>query len=173
MDIIPLINAFTNIFNQTFNQNLSQLNLESKIRDVGDTFTLKLYEAFLNYIDDKFKNSKERKQNYNIKETKLRSLTTSIGCIYVNSTSYYHKQTNERFVLLRQILHLKLYQRLTNEAEYQLIKYTIDENMSQAARHALKNTTISKSTVSKKIAKLDGTQYEDINRKIILLKFFI
>ena len=164
MKIIPLINEFTNTFNETFNKNLNPLNLESKIRDVGDSFTLKLYESFLNYIDDKFKSSRERKQRYYIKETRKRTLITSIGSITVNSTSYIDKKTNERFVLLREILHLKPYQRLTNEAEYQLIKYSMDENMSQAARHALRNTIISRSTVSKKIAKLDGSINEIITR---------
>lgn len=164
MKIIPLINEFTNTFNQTFNNNLNPLNLESKIRNIGDTFTLKLYESFLNYIDDKFKNSKERKLQFNIKETRKRTLITSVGCISINSTSYIDKKTNKRFVLLRDILHLKPYQRLTNDAEYQLVKYSMDENMSQAAKHALRNTQVSRSTVSKKIAKLDGSIYEVIKR---------
>ena len=164
MKIIPLINEFTNNFNEIFNKNLNPLNLESKIRDAGDMFTLKLYESFLNYIDDKFKHSKERKLIYNIKETRKRTLITSVGYIAINSTSYVNKTTKERFVLLREILHLKPYQRLTNEAEYQLIKYAMDENMSQAARHALRNTVISRSTVSKKIKVLDGTIQENITR---------
>lgn len=164
MKIIPLINEITNTFNETFKKNLNPLNLESKIRDVGDIFTLKLYEHFLNYIDDKFKDSKERKSIYNIKETRERTLITSVGCINVNSTSYYNKTTKEHFVLLREILHLKPYQRLTNEAEYQLIKYAMDENMSQSARHALRNTQVSRSTVSKKIAKLDGSIIENVTK---------
>ena len=164
MEIIPLINEFTNTFNESFKENLNPLNLENKIKDAGDMFTLKLYESFLNYIDEKFKYSKERKANYNIKETKKRTLITSIGCITINSTSYVDKVTKERFVLLREILHLKPYQRLTNEAEYQLIKYAMDENMSQAARHALRNTIVSRSTVSKKIAKLDGSIQENVVR---------
>lgn len=162
MKIIPLINEFTNTFNEIFKENLNPLNLESKIRDVGDAFTLKLYEQFLNYLDDKFKNSKERKAKYNIKQTRTRYLITSIGYIKVNSTSYYSKDTHEHFVLLREILNLKPYQRLTNEAEYQLIKYAMDENMSQSARHALRNIVISRSTVAKKMAKLDGTIIENI-----------
>ena len=162
MKIIPLINEFTNTFNETFKENLNPLNLESKIRNIGDTFTLKLYEQFLNYLDEKFKNSKDRKLNYNIKETRKRTLITSVGCITINSTSYYTKDTHEQFVLLREILHLKPYQRLTNEAEYQLIKYAMDENMSQAARHALRNTQVSRSTVSKKIKVLDGSINEAI-----------
>lgn len=164
MKIIPLINEFTNTFNETFTKNLNPLNLESKIRDAGDIFTLKLYESFLNYLDNKFKHSKERKLNYYVKETRTKSLITSIGYITVNSTSYVDKKTKKRFVLLREILHLKPYQRLTNEAEYQLIKYAMDENMSQAARHALRNTIISRSTVSKKMANLNGSVNEVITK---------
>ena len=55
MKIIPLINEITNTFNEIFKNNLTPLNLESKIRDVSDTFTLKLYESFLNYFDENFK----------------------------------------------------------------------------------------------------------------------
>ena len=164
MNIIPLINEITNRFNESFKVNLTPLNLESKIRDVGDLFTLKLYESFLNYFDKQFKNSKERKKEYNIKETRGKTLTTSIGVIKVNSTSYYDKKTKEYYVPLRDILHLKPYQRLTNEAEYQLVKYAMEENMSQSARHALRNTVVSRSTVSKKIKVLDGSIDEDITR---------
>lgn len=162
MNIIPLINEITSTFNEIFKKNLTPLNLESKIRNVGDEFTLKLYEALLNNIDIQFKNSKERKQIYNVKETTKKTLITSVGIITVNSTAYYHKETKERFVLLREILHLKPYQRLTNEAEYQLVKYAMEENMSQAGKHALRNTFISRSCVSRKIKVLDGTIKEDI-----------
>jgi hypothetical protein len=162
MKIIPLINEITNSFNEIFKNNLTPLNLESKIRDVGDLFTLRLYEAFLNYFDDQFKNKKERKAEYNIKETRKRTLITSVGVITINSTSYINKKSKEYYVPLRDILHLKPYQRLTNEAEYQLIKYSMDENMSQASRHALRNTQVSRSTVSKKIKVLDGSIDENI-----------
>lgn len=162
MKIIPLINEIANSFNEIFKVNLNPLNLESKIRDVGDLFTLRLYETFLNYFDEQFKNKKGRKEEYNIKETRERTLITSIGVIKVNSTSYKNKNTKEYYVPLRDILHLKPYQRLTNEAEYQLVKYAMDENMSQSARHALRNTVVSRSTVSKKIKVLDGSINEVI-----------
>lgn len=162
MKIIPLINEITNTFNEIFKNNLNPLNLESKIRDIGDLFTLKLYESFLNYFDESFKKSKNRKKEFNIKETRKRTLITSVGVITINSTSYIDKKTKEYYIPLRDILHLKPYQRLTNEAEYQLTKYAMEENMSQAAKHALRNTVISRSTVSKKIKVLDGSINEVI-----------
>ena len=88
MKIIPLINEITNNFNQIFKNNLNPFNLESKIRDVGDLFTIKLYESFLNYLDEQFKKSKQRKLIYNIRETRKRTLITSIGIISINSTAY-------------------------------------------------------------------------------------
>ena len=113
MNIISLVNEFTNIFNESFKVKLNPLNLESKIRDVGDEFTLRLYQQFLNYLDRRFKKSKERKKIYNIKDTTKKTLITSIGIIEVNCTSYYSKKNHERFVFLREILNLKPYQRLT------------------------------------------------------------
>ena len=92
MTIIPLINEITNDFNEIFKNNLSSLNLESKIRNAGDLFTLRLYEYFLNFFDERFKKSEERKQEFNIKETRKRTLITSIGVITINSTFYINKK---------------------------------------------------------------------------------
>ena len=93
-----------------------------------------------NFFDEQFKNSKARKANYYVKETRQRTLITSIVSITVNCISYISKHNKHYYVPLRDVLHLKPYQRLTNEAEYQLIKYIMDENMSQSAKPALRNT---------------------------------
>lgn len=166
MNIIPLVNDFTNFFNEAFKTSLNPLNLESKIRQVGDEFTLRLYQEFLNFLNERFKDSKERKEKYNIKDTTKKTLITSMGIIVVNCTSYYSKDKHERFVFLREVLNLKPYQRLTNEAEYQLTKYAMDVNMSQAGKYALRNVIISRSTVSKKLAKLDGSIKEEIRKSV-------
>ena len=92
MKIIPLINEIIDTFNETFKNNLTPFNLESKIRDVGDLFTLRLYESFLNYFDENFKKSKERKKEFYVKETRTRTLITSVGVITINSTSYINKK---------------------------------------------------------------------------------
>ena len=93
-----------------------------------------------NFFDEQFKNSKARKANYYVKETRQRTLITSVSSITVNCTFYISKQDIHYYVPLRDVLNLKSYQRLTNEAEFQLIKYIMDENMSQSAKHALRNT---------------------------------
>lgn len=164
MNIILIFNKILNDFNKIFQNNLNPFTFESKIRECGDLFTIKLYEHFLNYFDIQFKNSKERKLKYNIKQTRQRTLITSVGVVTFNYTSYIDKQTRECFIPIREILYIKPYQRLTNEAEYQLVKYAMSENMSQSAKHALKNTIVSRSTVSKKIKVLNGSINEDISK---------
>jgi len=164
MTIIPLINEFMESFNKNFTKNVSFLNIESKIKNIGDNFTINFYQNFINNLDNKFKYSKERKEFYNIKETRKKTLITSIGTIEVNCTSYYKKGTKERYVFLRDLLKIKAYQRLTNEAEYQLIKCAMEQNMSMSARNALRNTIVSRSTVSRKIKALNGSINEEITK---------
>ena len=49
MNIIPIFYDFTNIFNEKMSTNINPLNLEQKIIETGDDFTLKLYEDYLSY----------------------------------------------------------------------------------------------------------------------------
>ena len=164
MKSISLFIDFINIFNEVFSKFLTPFNLEPSVMNAGDLFTTKLFESILNHLDYNFKHSNERKLRYYVKQTRKRSLLTSFGYITINYTSYIDKETKKTFVPLRDILYLKPYQRLTNHAEYQLVKYAMNENMSQSARHALRNTVVSRSTVSKKISRLDGSIQENITR---------
>ena len=164
MNIIPIIQNFTMIFNKKMNANITPYNLEQQIITAGDEFTLKLYEEYLNNLDIQFKKSPDRLNKYIIKETKLKTLITSIGEITFTSTRYIDKETNKTYYPIRDFLNLKPYQRMTNEAEHAIIKYAMGNNMSQAARNALRNTPISRSTVSKKITKLDGSIVENIDK---------
>jgi len=165
MNIITLIDDFTSNFNEKFSSEINPLNIERKIRTIGDDFTISLYEKFLTELDLTFKNSSLRKESYYVKETIARTLITSVGCINIKMTAYRRKDNNERYVFLRELLNLKPYQRLTNEAEYSLTKYAMENNMSQSAKYALRNTILSRSTVSKLLQKLDGSIIEKIERK--------
>lgn len=164
MNIIPIFYDFTNIFNEKMSTNINPLNLEQKIIETGDDFTLKLYEDYLSFLDRCFKYSTDRLEKYIVKETTLKTLTSSIGNITFTSTRYIDRETKKSYYPIRDILNLKAYQRMTNEAEHTITKYAMENNMSQAAKHALRNTPISRSTVSKKVAKLNGSIKEDIKK---------
>ncbi|MDD4795516.1 MAG: UPF0236 family protein [Bacilli bacterium] len=164
MNILPLIEHFTNTFNESFNCSLNPFDIERKIKDIGDSFTIKLYEEFLSYLDLRFKNSEERKKQLNVKETSKKTLITTIGIIKFNSTSYYSKDKNERYVFMREVLALKPYQRVSNEGEFNIVKEVMNSNMSEAGKKALRGVTLSRSAISKRMAKLDGSIKEDIKR---------
>lgn len=164
MNIISIIENFSNTFNANMNANINPLNLEQEIVNVGDQFTLKLYEKYLNYIDTAFKLSPERIEQYIVKETTTRTLASSVGYISFNSTRYIDRNTGKSYSPIRDFLSLRPNQRMTNEAEYAIIKCVKENNMSQAAKFALRNIQISRSTVSKKILKLKGSIKENIVR---------
>lgn len=74
MKIIPLINEFTNTFNEIFKNALNPFNLESKIRNVGDEFTLKLYPEQEKYMKEHMNyiiNNLEEIKNQNDKDYKV------------------------------------------------------------------------------------------------------
>ena len=164
MNIISLISFFTNSFNKEFNNNIDFLDLESKIKNIGDDFTKQVYIQYLTYIDDEFAKSNFRKEKYTIKERPVKNIITSFGTITFKHRVYVERDTKKRYSFIKDILHLKPYQKITEQAEYQLIKYAMNENMSQAGKHAIRGEVIFRSTVSKKIAKLKGTIHEDIKK---------
>ena len=164
MNIIPLIKNLENTFNESFKTNLDFFDLESKIMNIGDNFTLELYSKVIEYLDNSFMISKERKDKYYVKEFITRNILTSMGYVSIKFRAYTDKTTKKRYVFIRDVLNLKPYQRITDEAQYQLTKYAMEENMSQSARHAIRNNEVSRSIVSKLIKNFKGTVKEQIKR---------
>lgn len=165
MNIISLIEKLSNDFNQKFNTNINVFELEETIKNIGDNFTISLFVNYLEYLDKSFMMSDERKEKYDVKEILEKSVLTKIGWITFKYRVYIDKETKERYPFLRKILHLKAYQRITDEAEYEIVKYAEENNMSQASRYAIRNTLISRSTVSKKIRNLKGSVNPEIKRE--------
>ena len=164
MNIIALIKNLENTFNESFKTNLDFFDLESKIMNIGDNFTLELYSKVIEYLDNSFMISKERKDKYYVKEFLTRNILTSMGYVSIKFRAYTDKTTKKRYVFIRDVLNLKPYQRITDEAQYQLTKYAMEENMSQSARHAIRNNEVSRSIVSKLIKNFKGTVKEQIKR---------
>ena len=164
MNIIPLIKNLENTFNESFKTNLDFFDLESKIMNIGDNFTLELYSKVIEYLDNSFMISKERKDKYYVKEFLTRNILTSMGYVSIKFRAYTDKTTKKRYVFIRDVLNLKPYQRITDEAQYQLTKYAMEENMSQSARHAIRNNEVSRSYVSKLIKNFKGTVKEQFTR---------
>ena len=68
---------------------------------------------------------------YYVKETKPRIILNCIGYITCKMTRYTSKANKTSYTFLRDVLNLKPYQRITERAEYELIKYAKDEKISK------------------------------------------
>ena len=53
---------------------------------------------------------------------------------------------------------------MTDNAEYCLVNYAKEDNMASAGRHAIRNTIISRTTVSRRVKNLKGSPHEDIHK---------
>ena len=166
MNIIPLILNLENTFNQTFSSNYDFFDLESNIKHIGDEFSCSMFTYIIKFIDDQFMMSKQRKDKFFVKEIIKRNILTSLGYISISYRAYIDKVTKKRYVFMRDVLNLKPYQRITDQAEYQLTKYAMNENMSESARHAIRNTQVSRSTVSKLIKNFKGSIHENISKSL-------
>ena len=164
MNILPLIKNFLNNFNKHFEKGTNLFELENYIVSNGDELTKELLITFIEGIDLEYKNSLSRKEKYYVKETRGRTLLTSIGYIDVNFTFYQNKQTKKSYCYIRDVLNLKPYQRMTDNAEYCLVNYAKEDNMASAGRHAIRNTIISRTTVSRRVKNLKGSPHEDIHK---------
>ena len=164
MNILPLITNFLNNFNKHFENKTNLYELENYIVSQGDELTKDLLIKFIEGIDLEYKYSSLRKQIYYVKETRCRTLLTSVGYIDVNFTFYQNKESKKSFCYIRDILNLKPYQRMTDNAEYCLINYAKEDNMASAGRHAIRNTIISRTTVSRRIKSLKGSLHEEIKK---------
>lgn len=162
MNMITLFDNFMNRFNEVFTKN--SVNLENEIMQLGDNFSIELFVKIIEDADIKFRDSLERKQKYSIKAYHNKNLVTTLGIINFIFTRYQDKNTNKSYTFIRDFLKLKPYQRMTDEAEHAIVKYAMENNMSKAAKNALRNVEICRSTVSKKLAKLDGTPHLNIEK---------
>ncbi len=162
MNIISLLEKVSNDFNEKFKTNIDFYNLEEKIENIGDAFTISIYQQYIETLDYEFMLSDERKNKYYVKEILEKNLLTKFGWTNFKYRIYVDKKTGKRYSFIRELLNIKPYQRISLEAEYEIVKYAQDNNMSQAAKYAIRNTVLSRSTVQKKCLSLKG----DINRKI-------
>ena len=158
MNIISLFYPILQDINQTLLQNPYFYELESKIKDVGQTLTIEMLKQYLEAIDKKYKNSKERKDIYYVQCTRKRTLITSIGLVTFNKTYYKSKRKingkYEFFSFIEEILGLEKWAKMSINAEVDLVNMALDVNTSYAAANAIPNYPISRQAVSTKINKL-------------------
>lgn len=170
MDTITLIEEIKNRYNKIFEFTEDIFTFEHNFYDFTLNTTKLLFAHSLEQLDKEFLNSLYRKDNYESKEIIKRPIITCFGEVLISYRVYINKHTRTRYSLIKELLNLKPYQRITDEAEYEIIKYAMHSNMTQASKHAIPNITLSRSWVSKLLKKLNGSIHRDIKRSLITPK---
>lgn len=169
MNNIPLIEEIRKRFDVIFDLT-NNLAIEHNIFDFSLELTKNIFSSFLETIDKEFLESDYRKEKYSSKEVIKRPIITSFGEVFVKYRIYVNKETKERYALIKDLLNLKNYQRITDEAEYDIVKYAMHSNMTQAGKHSIPKTIFSRSYVSKLLKKLNGSIHREVKRSIITPK---
>ena len=169
MNIISLFNSFVNHLSNILDNNLFLHELERNISISTYSLNLDILKQILEYLDLKYKNSKERKELYYVQQTRERTLITSLGIITFNKTYYKSKiKINGRYQYysyLEDYLGIDKWAKLSLSCEVNLINNALDNGMSWASKNTIPNYIISRQTISTKIKNINYNYIQDSQKK--------
>lgn len=171
MDIISLFNSFVNHLNNIFNNNSLFLHeIESNINNSTNLLNLDTIKNILEFLDLKFKNSKERNAMYYVQQTRQRTLITSLGIVNFNKTYYKSKKKidgkYQYYSYLEDYLGISKWAKLSLKAEVNLINNAIDNGMTWASKNTIPNYQVSRQTISVKIKNINYNYVENISKAV-------
>jgi hypothetical protein len=117
-------------------------------------FNFQMFLKIVKEIDDSFFSNPEWRKNHVSKQIRNRTVITSIGEITFARRGYYDLQTKEYICPVDEVLKVKRYQRVTDDAIKDLINMTVDVNGSYAARNGIPGCEISKQTICNILKKM-------------------
>ena len=164
MNIISLFQSFVNYLNNILDNNLFLHELESNISNSATSLNLDILRQILEYLDLEYKYSNERKIKYYVKETRQRTLITSLGLLTFNKTYYISKSkidgNYQYYSYLEEYLGLDKWAKMSLSCEAKLINNALDNGYSWSCKNTIPNYQISRQTISKKIRNINYNYFE-------------
>ena len=115
---------------------------------------LDIIKETLENCDEMIRNSEKRKLNWQIVKTDEKKLITSLGTVCFKKTLFKNKSTGERAYLLDRILGIESHERLTEDAEAQMLEEAVETCYRKAGEAISISDMLSKQTVKNKIHSL-------------------
>jgi Uncharacterised protein family (UPF0236) len=130
--IIAQLTETINIFLQNSMNSLTggSADWEWEIKTSLDDFIVNLISNQLQLIDDAFFESAERMRDYLSKDTRERTLTTTLGTITFNRRRYKRRDGKGYYYHIDKQLNLDKYERISKEVKVQLLKLISAHNLS-------------------------------------------
>ena len=130
-------------------------SLSASFSDFYDNLKLSSLIQTIEALDLIFRNSRERKREFKIKETRTRTLITEHGVITFRYTYYKRKNQSptlkKYYAYILEALGIESYSRMT----YGAVKLLLDENIKTNSILAAEKLGVSKMTVSNKMRKFN------------------
>lgn len=127
---------------------------------------LDIIKETLENCDEMIRNSEKRKQNWQIVKTDEKKLITSLGTVCFKKTLFKNKSTGERAYLLDRILDIESHERLTEDAEAQMLEEAVETCYRKAGEAISISEIVSKQTVKNKIHSLKfHNEYKELGDK--------
>ena len=120
----------------------------------------------LERYNEEIRESAKRKEHWNIIRTDTKSLITSIGTINFEKTFFINKDTGERAYLLDRELGIEDHQRITEDAEAQLLKEAVQTTYKKGGEAVSILDKVSKTTTMDKIRNLDFSKVHKVPEKL-------
>ena len=116
-------------------------------------------------MDEQIRNSGLRSRDWTVVRRDRKPMLTSIGEISYNKTLYINKKTGERTYLLDRILGLEEKARMTEDAEAEMLKETVQSSYRKGGECASILGSISKGTVKNHLHLLEFPRAEEAEEK--------
>ena len=132
----------------------NEISIFSKdLRQVFDEAGRKTIVGILEGIDTILFESKKRKQEYEAKDLRKRTLLTEYGNIEYCRRYYRNKKTKEYAYLADEKMGIEKNERITKDVESKIIEFAHDMSYSKAGKQAIRNESLSPTTVMNKVRK--------------------
>ena len=137
------------------------------VKDIVIKLGLDIIKETLENCDEIIRNSEKRKQNWQIVKIDEKKLITSLGIVCFEKTLFKNKATGERAYLLDRILGIKSHERLTEDAEAQMLEEAVESCYRKAGEAISISDIVSKQTVKNKIHSLKfNNEYKELANKV-------
>ena len=132
----------------------SEISIFSReLRTVLDEAGRKVLVGILETIDEILFESGKRKQEYEVRETRKRTLITEYGNIRYKRRYYKNKRTKEYIYLADAKMGIGKNERISKEVESKIIELASDISYKKTGKRVVGNEEISATTVMKKVRK--------------------
>ena len=138
------------------------------LRKVLDEAGRKTIVGILETVDKILFENERRKQEYETKDLRKRTIITEYGNIEYRRRYYRNRKTKEYVYLADEKLGIEKNERMTKEVESKIIEIAHDMSYAKAGKKAVKEEIISPTTVMKKLRKEElKVEVREENKKAI------